>query len=147
MFQSSLVLRFYHSYVLCCAFTKYGAQKFFLHCYKLPQWVDIYFSCFFLINAKNIAKYSFRGFRRVNISKSREVALHCGCSPRGFTIFTDHLIIFNSNPYIYIWYSFWAKVFRFHIESWPEWDSNPRPRAYRAHALTTELSGRTMWSA
>ena len=23
----------------------------------------------------------------------------------------------------------------FSIESWPEWDSNPRPRAYRAHAL------------
>ena len=33
----------------------------------------------------------------------------------------------------YIWYSFWAKVFRFRIESWREWDSNPRPRAYRAH--------------
>ena len=40
--------------------------------------------------------------------------------------------------------SFSAKVFRFHIESWPEWDSNLRPRAYRAHTLTTELSGRTM---
>ena len=26
-------------------------------------------------------------------------------------------------------------VFRFYIESSPEWDSNPRPRAYRAHAL------------
>ena len=39
--------------------------------------------------------------------------------------------------YIYIWYSFWAKVsYRFHIETWPEWDSNPRPRAYRAHVLT-----------
>ena len=45
---------------------------------------------------------------------------------------------------IYIWYSYWAKVLRFHIESWPEWDSNPRPSGYRAHALTTELSGRTM---
>ena len=22
-----------------------------------------------------------------------------------------------------------------YIESWPEWDSNPRPRTYRAHAL------------
>ena len=29
-----------------------------------------------------------------------------------------------------MWYSF-----RFYIESWPEWDWNPRPRAYRAHAL------------
>ena len=29
----------------------------------------------FLINAKNIPKYSFRGFRGVNVSKSREVAL------------------------------------------------------------------------
>ena len=37
--------------------------------------------------------------------------------------------------YIYIWYSFGAKVFRFYIESWPERDSNPRPRAYRARAL------------
>ena len=27
------------------------------------------------------------------------------------------------------------KVFRFYIESWPEWDSDPRPRAYRAHTL------------
>ena len=43
--------------------------------------------------------------------------------------------------YIYIWYSF---SLRFHIESWPEWDSNPRPRAYHAHVLTTELSGQTM---
>ena len=46
--------------------------------------------------------------------------------------------------YIYTWYSFRAKVLRFHIKSWPEWDSNPRPRAYRAVTLTTELSGRTM---
>ena len=35
-------------------------------------------------------------------------------------------------------------VFRFHIESWLEWDPNPQPCAYRAHAITTELSGRTM---
>ena len=46
--------------------------------------------------------------------------------------------------YIYIWYSFLTKVFRFHVESWPEWDSNPRLCAYCAHALTTELSGQTM---
>ena len=44
---------------------------------------------------------------------------------------------------MYIWYSFELR-FRFHIESWPEWDANPPPRAYRAHALTTELSGRTI---
>ena len=36
----------------------------------------------------------------------------------------------------YIWYSYWAKVFWFHIESWPEWDSKPQPRAYRAHSLS-----------
>ena len=36
------------------------------------------------------------------------------------------------------------RFFGFHIESWPEWDSNPRPRAYRAHTLITELSDRTM---
>ena len=35
-------------------------------------------------------------------------------------------------------------AFRFHIESWPERDSNPWPRTYRAHALTTELSDRTI---
>ena len=46
--------------------------------------------------------------------------------------------------YIYIWYSFWAKVFRFHIESWPEWNTNPPPRTHRAQALTTELSGQMM---
>ena len=34
--------------------------------------------------------------------------------------------------------------FGFHIESCPQWDSNPRPCAYCAHALTTELSGQTM---
>ena len=44
---------------------------------------------------------------------------------------------------LYIWYSFWPNVFRFHIESWPEWGSNPQPRAYCAHALTTEIFGRT----
>ena len=26
---------------------------------------------------------------------------------------------------------------RFHTESWPKWDSSPRPRAYCAHGLTT----------
>ena len=31
---------------------------------------------------------------------------------------------------------------RFHIESWSEWD--PQPCAYRAHALTTEISGQTI---
>ena len=30
------------------------------------------------------------------------------------------------------------------ITGWPEWESNPRPRAYRAHRLTTELCDRTM---
>ena len=53
----------------------------------------------FLINAKNSPKYSFRGFRGVNASKSREVALnHCGCSLTSFTIFADHFIIFDLNP-------------------------------------------------
>ena len=53
----------------------------------------------FLINAKNIPKYSFRGFRGVNISKSWEIALnHCGCTPTGFIIFLDHFIIFNLYP-------------------------------------------------
>ena len=52
----------------------------------------------FLNNAKNIPKYSFRRFRGVNVSKSREIALnHCGCSLTGFTIFAVHFIIFNSN--------------------------------------------------
>ena len=51
----------------------------------------------FLINAKNIPKYSFREFRGVNVSTSLEVALnHYGCSLTGFTIFMDHFIIFNS---------------------------------------------------
>ena len=35
----------------------------------------------------------------------------------------------------YIWYTFGAKAFRFHIESGPEWDSNLLPRAYRAHDI------------
>ena len=38
--------------------------------------------------------------------------------------------------YIYIYgIHFELRFFGFYIESWPEWDSNPRPRAYRAHAL------------
>ena len=41
--------------------------------------------------------------------------------------------------YIYTWYSYWAKVFWFHIESWPEWNSKPRPRANRAHALSLSI--------
>ena len=46
---------------------------------------------------------------------------------------------------IYLSYlSIYLFVFRFHIESWPEWDSNPQPCVYHAHAQTTELSGRTM---
>ena len=46
--------------------------------------------------------------------------------------------------YIYIYIiHFELRFFDFHVKSWPEWDSNPRPCAYRAHALTTELSGRT----
>ena len=53
-----------------------------------------------------------------------------------------NVYIFHCDYYIYVWHTFCAKVFRFHIESWPEWDLNPRPRAYGAHALTTELSGR-----
>ena len=32
----------------------------------------------------------------------------------------------------------------FHIGTWPKWDLNPQPRGYRAHALTTELSGQTV---
>ena len=44
----------------------------------------------------------------------------------------------------YIWYSFWAKVFWFHVESWPKWNTNPQPRVDCAHALTTELPDRTM---
>ena len=34
--------------------------------------------------------------------------------------------------------------FSIHIESWPKWNSNPQPCTYRAHALTTEISERTM---
>ena len=35
-------------------------------------------------------------------------------------------------------------VLLLNIQSWPEWNSNPQPRAYRENALTTELSGRTI---
>ena len=61
---------------------------------------ELIFSLFaFLINTKNITKCSFREFSGVNVSKSHGVALdHCGCSPTGFTIFSDHFIIFNWNP-------------------------------------------------
>ena len=45
---------------------------------------------------------------------------------------------------MYVYVYMYMKVFRFHIEIWPEWDSNPRPCAYSAYALIIELSGRTM---
>ena len=45
---------------------------------------------------------------------------------------------------IYPIYGIQDEVFRFHIESCPEWDPNQRPHGLRAHALTTELSGQTM---
>ena len=38
--------------------------------------------------------------------------------------------------YIYIVFSL---NIRFHTESWPKWDSSPRPRAYHAHSLTTVI--------
>ena len=38
-----------------------------------------------------------------------------------------------------------SKGFRFYIESWPEWDPNRRPGAYRDRThVTAELSGRTI---
>ena len=43
------------------------------------------------------------------------------------------------HKYIHTIFIFCAKVFWFHFKSWPKWDSNPRPRAYHAHAPTTEL--------
>ena len=40
------------------------------------------------------------------------------------------------------WCSYWAKVFRFPIESWPEWNLNPQPCAYHVLVVTLELSGK-----
>ena len=54
--------------------------------------------------------------------------------------------------YIYVYYTY-IHIYGIHIELrffdsvqkvFPSGISNPRPRAYRAHALTTGLSGRTM---
>ena len=36
------------------------------------------------------------------------------------------------------------KTMRILVQNWPEWNSKPQPCAYRAHALTTEISGRTI---
>ena len=36
---------------------------------------------------------------------------------------------------------FELRFLRFHVESWSKWDLNPQPRAFCAHALTTEVSG------
>ena len=53
-------------------------------------------------NAKNLQKYSFGGFRGVNVSKSQEVSPnHCGCCPAALTIFEDHFITFNLHPESY----------------------------------------------
>ena len=40
--------------------------------------------------------------------------------------------------YIYIYIVFSLNT-RLHTESWSKWDSSPRPRAYRAHSLTTAI--------
>ena len=55
------------------------------------------------------------------------------------------------NIYIYIYYIYvciyiyiWYYGIHFELRGDPEWDSNARPRVYCAHALTTELSARTM---
>ena len=42
----------------------------------------------------------------VNVSKSWEALNHFGCSVRGFTVFADHFIIFNSNPILFISFFF-----------------------------------------
>ena len=47
------------------------------------------------------------------------------------------------NIYIYVLYIF-IYIHTFHTESWPLWDSNPQPHAYREHALTTEIYSQTM---
>ena len=57
--------------------------------------------------------------------------------------FMSHLLFieyFFKTSYVCKWHSYWVKGFRFHIESLPKWESNPRLRTYRVHALTTELS-------
>ena len=66
---------------------------------------------------------------------------HTHTHTRTHTYIHTHIYIYI---YIHIWFSYWAKVFWFHIESWPKWDLNPQPCAYHAYALTIELSGRTM---
>ena len=45
-------------------------------------------------------------------------------------------IYIHSFIYIHIWYSFIADVFLYRIENWPEWDSNPQPRACCLHSLS-----------
>ena len=46
--------------------------------------------------------------------------------------------------YIHIYMVLCIYIPYFHIESWSEWDSNPRPCDYRALVLIIELTGRTM---
>ena len=47
--------------------------------------------------------------------------------------------------YIYIYaIHFELRFLQFYIKSWSEWDLNPQPHAYCAHALTTELSAQKM---
>ena len=56
-----------------------------------------------------------------------------------------HLFIFYIYIYIYIYYYIYILLY---IECWlEEWYSHSRPRVYRAHVITTELSGRMMRSA
>ena len=53
-------------------------------------------------NAKNLEKYSFRGFKRVSVSKFWKVApSYFGCFPTAFTIFASVFIKFNENPSIF----------------------------------------------
>ena len=65
----------------------------------------------------------------------------CHISFRLFAFVSRH--VYFDRSFLY-GIHFWAKVFRFHIERWPEWDSYPLSCTFCAHALTTELSGRTL---
>lgn len=78
---------------ILCSKNFYTARSYF---------IELMFTPVSFFNAKNLQKYSFTGFRGVNVSKSREVAPnHCGCRPAALTTFADHFATFNLNPESY----------------------------------------------
>ena len=138
-------------------FSNKSTQSLYLYIYIYKKYIYIYmlyiYICIYVIQAfwqssapgplstlvTSVVLFSLT--RATLMSPGKDETRVCGHIYLYIYIYIYIYIMYIYNIYTY---SFWAKAFQFHIESWPLRESNPRPRTYRAHALTTQLSTRTM---